>query len=94
VIDLTDVNGATGKSLTNVSKLNSGTAITYDQLLDFNGYLNVHESEANLGALIAQGDIGQNQLTGDSKVYTLNPVSNPAISEQHTGKKSKRADTG
>ena len=80
VIDLTDVNGATGKSLTNVSKLNSGAAITYDQLLDFNGYLNVHESETNLGTLIAQGDIGRNQLTGDSKVYTLNPVSNPAIS--------------
>ncbi len=80
VIDLTSVNGATGKSQTSVSKLNSGTAITYDELISFNGYLNVHESDGNLGTLIAQGDIGQNELTGDSKVYTLNPVSNPAVS--------------
>src|SRR5882762_10999069 len=80
VIDLTSVNGTTGKSQTNVSKFNSGTAISYDELMSFNGYLNVHESESNLGTLIAQGDIGQNELTGDNKVYTLNPVSNPAVS--------------
>jgi hypothetical protein len=79
-IDLTSVNGATGISKTNVSQQNDGTAITYDQLLEFNGYLNVHESTANLATLIAQGDIGQNALTGTSKVYTLNAVSDPAIS--------------
>lgn len=79
-IDLTSVSGATGKSLTNVSKLNDGTAITYDALLDYNGYINVHLSSDNLGTLVAQGDIGQNELTGVNKVYTLNAVSNVDIS--------------
>ena len=63
-----------------MSKLNSGTAITYDELLNFNGYINVHESAGNLGSLIAQGDIGQNELTGMNKTYPLNSVSNPSVS--------------
>ena len=78
-IDITSIDGATGKSLTSVSKINSGTAITYDELLNFNGYINVHESAGNLGSLIAQGDIGQNELTGMNKTYPLNSVSNPSV---------------
>lgn len=80
VIDLTNVDGTTGKSVTNVTQLNAGTQITYDDLLNFNGYLNVHLSSTSLSTLIAQGDISQNELTGTSKVYTLNPVSEPSIS--------------
>jgi len=33
-----------------------------------------------IGCADSPGRHRQNQLTGDSKVYTLNPVSNPAIS--------------
>ena len=40
----------------------------------------MHESAENLGTLIAQGDIGQNELTGTSKEYTLSPKSDPNIS--------------
>jgi hypothetical protein len=87
-IDLTAVTGATGKSETNVSKLNSGTAITYDELLNFSGYINVHQSADNLATLIAQGDIGKNELTSTSKTYTLKSVSNNAISG--TAKFTKR----
>lgn len=79
-IDFNNVSGATGLSKTNISQLNNGTAITYTELLEFNGYVNVHFSGANLGTLIAQGDIGQNVLTGEEVVYELNPVSDPAIS--------------
>jgi len=89
VIDLTNINGTTGLSRTNVSQLNSGTAITYDELVDFNGYLNVHLSSAVLGTLVAQGDIGQNELTGVNKIYTLNTVSDPAISGTVTFAKRK-----
>lgn len=89
VIDLTDIDGATGMARTSVTQLNSGTAITYDELLAFDGYLNVHLSDASLGTLIAQGDVGQNELTGDNKVYTLNAVSNPAISGTATFAKRK-----
>lgn len=88
VVDLTSVTGSTGKSDTSVNKLNTGVAITYDELLNFNGYINVHESASALSTLIAQGDIGKNELTNTSKTYTLNAVSNNAISG--TAKFTKR----
>ncbi|WOK08083.1 hypothetical protein RT717_05480 [Imperialibacter roseus] len=73
------VNGDTGMSKTNVAMLNDGTAFTYEDVLDFDGYINVHVSAEDLGTLVAQGDIGQNELTGESKVYTLNSVAVPGI---------------
>ncbi len=88
VVDLTAVNGTTGKSETSVNSLNTGAAITYDELLNFNGYINVHESATTISTLIAQGDIGKNELTNVSKTYTLNAVSNNAISG--TAKFTKR----
>ncbi|MGF1556201.1 CHRD domain-containing protein [Paucihalobacter sp.] len=62
-VDLTPVNGATGKSETSISELNDGTSINYDGLLDFNGYINVHESANNLPTIIAQGNIGANEIS-------------------------------
>jgi hypothetical protein len=43
-------------------------------LLDFDGYINVHLSADKLATLVAQGDIGQNDLTDVSKVYALGSV--------------------
>ena len=80
VISFNNVDGESGTSSTNVSQLNDETPITYSELLEFNGYINVHLSGANIATLIAQGDIGQNELTENSVEYPLNPVSNPAIS--------------
>ena len=80
VVDLTNVDGASGNSKTNISELNDGTAITYTELIDFDGYINVHLSSTDLATLISQGDIGQNELTGNSVDYPLNSVSNPNIS--------------
>lgn len=88
-IDLSNVDGTTGLAKTNVTKLNDGTAITYDQLLSYNGYLNVHSG----GDLIAQGDIGGNELTGDSKVYQMKPVADPAVSGTTTFAKRKNGNT-
>lgn len=73
-VSLTSVNGDTGKSVTTFSKLATGASITYDQLMEFDGYINVHLSGNELTTLVAQGDIGQNELTGTSKVYALNSV--------------------
>ncbi len=70
-LTLGTVNGDTGKSSITVSALDDNTAITYDQLLAFDGYINVHLSADELGTLVAQGDIGQNDLTGESKSYDL-----------------------
>jgi Cu/Zn superoxide dismutase len=71
-LTLEDVNGNTGKSTTSFTSLNDGTAITYQELIDFNGYINVHLSATELSTLVAQGDIGQNELTGETISYDLN----------------------
>jgi hypothetical protein len=79
-LTLKAVDGATGKSTTTFKALDNGTAITYQQLLNFDGYINVHLSATNLSTLVAQGDIGQNELTATSKVYALGSVAVPNIS--------------
>ncbi len=79
-IDLSEVDGATGMSMTSISEMNDQTAITYEELIEFNGYINVHNSVADLGTLIAQGDIGQNALTGTSVDYTMNEQNSSSIS--------------
>lgn len=73
-LTLTAVDGGTGESSTPVTALDDGTAISYTELLEYNGYINVHLSAEELGTLVAQGDIGQNELTGESKEYMLNSV--------------------
>ena len=70
-ITLATVDGSTGRSTTHVKLLDDGTTISSSQLLDFDGYINVHLSADNLETLVSQGDIGQNQLTGESKEYVL-----------------------
>ena len=35
-------------------------AASYDELTSFDGYINIHESLANLGAVVSQGNIGAN----------------------------------
>lgn len=74
------INGTTGKSVTNIAALDDGTAISFQELMNFDGYLNVHLSTDDLGTIIAQSDIGQNELTGETKTYTLNAVTDPTIS--------------
>lgn len=78
-LDLTTVDGATGESSTHVTALNDGTGISYEQLLEYDGYINVHLSLDDLGTLVAQGEIGQNELTGTSKQYALESVDIPNI---------------
>lgn len=73
-LTLDPVDGSTGKSTTTFTTLDDGTPVTYQSLLDFDGYINVHLSPTELSTLIAQGDIGQNALTGVSKEYILGAV--------------------
>lgn len=73
-ISLTPVDGATGESETVITETNAGTAITYQELIDFDGYINIHKSEAELDQIVAYGDIGPNELTGDAEFYVLKPT--------------------
>jgi hypothetical protein len=59
-ITLNNVDGATGKSYTTIRKLDSGTAIGYDGMINYDGYLTVDESILNPTQVIAQGNIGSN----------------------------------
>jgi hypothetical protein len=65
------VNGTTGMSQSNVATLDDGSEFGYADVLDVDGYVNVHLSADELGTIVAQGDIGQNELTGESKSYVL-----------------------
>ncbi|WP_150450909.1 CHRD domain-containing protein [Arenibacter lacus] len=78
-ISLSSVNGDDGKSYTHIEASNDGTALTYEDLLEFDGYINVHLSAEELGVIVAQGDIGINELSGESKEYDLNSVASPSI---------------
>ncbi len=68
------VNGDTGKSTVSFTALDDGSAITYAELIDFDGYINVHQSASTMETLVAQADIGQNELTGMFKEYALDNV--------------------
>ncbi len=70
-ISLEPVDGATGMSTTIVDMTDDGTAITYDEVVNFDGYINVHQSSEDLQTIVAQGDIGENVLTGESVSYDL-----------------------
>ena len=59
-LSFTPVDGDTGRSETTVTQLDNGTAITYEGLLVFDGYVNVHLSPTAMSTLIAQGNIGSN----------------------------------
>ncbi|SDG69527.1 CHRD domain-containing protein [Psychroflexus sediminis] len=73
------VNGTTGMSQSNVAELDDGTAFGYSDVQVVDGYVNVHLSAADLGTIVAQGDIGQNELTGESKSYGLEERAVPGI---------------
>jgi hypothetical protein len=78
-ISLNPVDGS-GESTTLVTKLDNNTPISYEQLIEFDGYLNVHESVTNLSTILAQGDIGGNKLTGANKSYNLSQVDSSGVS--------------
>jgi hypothetical protein len=78
------VNGSTGMSMTNVASLDDGTSVTYEDILGYDGYVNVHLSVNELATIVAQGDIGQNELTGVTKTYPLGEKDAPGISGMAT----------
>ena len=57
---LNNVDGTTGKSYTNIRKLNSGLDITYDNWLDYVGYINIYENAVSIDNIICHGNIGSN----------------------------------
>ena len=60
VVTLQNVSGTTGKSYSNIKALNSNVAITYDNWLVYDGYINVYQTSDLTGAVICHGNIGSN----------------------------------
>lgn len=85
VIDLNAVSFETGMSETFISTTNDGTAISYEELIAYNGYVNVHNSAEDLGTSISHGDIGLNALTGESKAYILGANAIATFHERSNG---------
>ncbi|WP_417199375.1 CHRD domain-containing protein [Bizionia sp.] len=79
-ISLESLNGTTGRSTTRFTTLDDGTEITYEDLLEFDGFIDVLLNNNSPAIVLAQGDIGQNELTGVSKTYTLVTRDIPEIS--------------
>lgn len=57
-ITLTNVNGATGTSVTTVTQNNAEEAVSYEDLIAYDGYINVHLSAADLATVVANGEVG------------------------------------
>jgi hypothetical protein len=70
-IMLNDIDGATGTSETVIRTTTENVRLRYADLENFNGYVNVHKSMAELEVEIAQVDIGQNALNGEEETYGL-----------------------
>ena len=71
IVSLEPIKGDTGLSITTFSSLDDGTPISFEDISGLDAYINVHLSSSDLGTIVAQGDIGQNELTGESKSYDL-----------------------
>ncbi|WP_452223433.1 CHRD domain-containing protein [Lacinutrix chionoecetis] len=70
-LTLDAVNGETGTSTTVFTTLDDGTPISYADLINFDGYVEVKSNDTNLNTPVANADIGQNELTTTQVTYTL-----------------------
>lgn len=74
------VDGASGLSMTDIRSTDGGMTLDYENIIASNAYVNVHLSATELGTLVAQGDIGLNELTGNKIEYDLGEKDVPGIS--------------
>ena len=58
----------TGVSITLTSEM------TYNQLIDYDGFIQVHKNSTEQNIILVQGDIGGNVLTTSNKTYTLDTI--------------------
>jgi len=59
VLDFKNVNGNTGRGETDVTQFNDGTSVSYEQLINFDGHVVIHQNPADF-SFISKGNIGSN----------------------------------
>lgn len=79
VYTFANVEGPTDTLTVDIDSLDDGTSITYQEFLDFNGYIDVHRSDDD-DEIIAHTDIGQNALTENTTTYDLSELEGSGIS--------------
>ncbi|WP_266203031.1 CHRD domain-containing protein [Pontibacter kalidii] len=92
VISLNSVDGTTGTSTTIIQRDDNDNPVSFEDLMEYDGHLNVHLSEDQLDVIVAQGDIGQNELTGESTEYELEEAAVPGISGSVTFEERKNGE--
>ncbi|WP_405410884.1 hypothetical protein [Maribacter sp. Asnod1-A12] len=70
-INLENINGETGASVSTISKLNNEETINYSELSEFDGYIAIEGENNSEGLLIAYADLGPNELTGRNTTINL-----------------------
>jgi hypothetical protein len=85
IYPLSDVD-ASGNSTTTLN-------VSYNTLINFDGYANVHLDALTLGTIIAQADIGGNALTATNITYTLAQDSTSGVSGWARFDKRKNGNT-
>ncbi len=79
VLTFDEVDGDEGTSSTTFSTWDDDSDVTWDELIEYDGYVNVHLSDEDL-SIVAQGDIGENELTGETVSYNLDEISESGVS--------------
>lgn len=92
-ISLGSVDGSSGTLVVEVSETDGGAMLTYDDLVVFDGHLNIHESAQNLSNLIARADIGGNEFTGESEDFDLYGILNSEVKGEATIYERKNGKT-
>lgn len=93
IVSLDPVDGATGSSVTIFDKADDGSNLAWTDIDNLDAYVNVHKSSAELDVILAQGDIGVNVLTDESKTYVLEERAVEGISGEVTFSKRKNGNT-
>lgn len=66
---------------------------TYSQLIDYDGFIQVHKSSNELNVILAQGDIGGNVITTTNKTYTMDTLGSFGVSGTALFQKRENGNT-
>jgi hypothetical protein len=72
--------GESGESITIISADTDGQTVSYDDLVSINGHVNVHPEEEDTETILAQADVGENGLTGESLSFNLDEENSSGVS--------------
>lgn len=79
-VSLGNISGSTGQLDTLIYKLDNGINASFDNLMAFNGHVSIQQGTF----AVAAGDIGGNELTGQSKTYPLQAAGNSGVTGTFT----------